>query len=210
MTDSSAAEQTELNENIIEKKPDDTPNLIEQEISTLDSQASKGETPAPTNTQSPAPVAPPRKKRQQKKDALTKDSSAPPKPPPPRPKNPPVIIKELAAKADPVEEPSTQLANQPCIMVNSNTTDMNQLLMKGSANEIVKNQDLDEYKSPTGSKVRLSKEEEGKVTLLNLQLNSFELQDLPKEHNFANFFIRHSTESKVLDNDQKPRKSKWL
>ena len=110
---------------------------------------------------SPAPVAPPRKKRQQKKEARAKDSSAPPKPPPPRPKNPPTVAKSVTMKEESVQETSSQLDTQPCITVNSNTTDMNKMLLKGSANEVVKNQDLDECKSPLGSKMKLDKEDEG-------------------------------------------------
>ena len=114
---------------------------------------------------SPIPVAPPRKKRQQKKDALSKDPSAPPKPPPPRPKNPPNVVKESEAKVEPhVEEKSLEgtLANQPCITVNSDTSDMDKVLLKGSSNEIVRNEDLDECKSPTGSKLRVCKDIDGR------------------------------------------------
>jgi len=105
--------------------------------------------------ESPAPVAPPRTKRKQKKEALAKESSAPPKPPPPRPKNPPVIVKDIASKDESLQETSSQLDNQPRITVNSDTTDMNKVLLKGSVNEVVKNQDLDECKSPMGSKVNV-------------------------------------------------------
>ena len=112
--------------------------------------------------ESPAPVAPPRTKRRQKKEALAKESSAPPKPPPPRPKNPPVIVKDTASKDELLLGTSSQLDNQPCITVSSDTTDMNKVLLKGSVNEVVKNQDLDECKSPMGSKVNVDVIDKGR------------------------------------------------
>lgn len=114
---------------------------------------------------SPAPVAPPRRKRQQKK-------GAPPIPPPPRPKHPPAVVKGVVSKEKPAQGTSAQLDNQPCITVNSNTTDMNKMLMKGSANEVVKNQDLDECKSPMGSKVNMDKEGDGRRSLEILLLRN--------------------------------------
>lgn len=109
-------------------------------------------------------------------------SSAPLRPPPPRPTRPavpkiPVATKEpkdCAAQA-PDDRPQTASCNtrehskpvsltasQPCIHLNCDATDMDEVLMKGSASDVVKNQDLDEYKSPAGSKMRVDKEEEGK------------------------------------------------
>ena len=135
--------------------------------------------------ESPAPVAPPRTKRKQKKEALAKESSAPPKPPPPRPKNPPVIVKDIASKDESLQETSSQLDNQPRITVNSDTTDMNKVLLKGSVNEVVKNQDLDECKSPMGSKVNVDAIDKGrKIILLGdiLFRKSFAFEDFKTVH----------------------------
>ena len=135
----------------------------EKQVVEVQPEASICQKPDANVVVSPAPVAPPRKKRQQKK-------GAPPKPPPPRPKNPPPVVKGAGSKEKPVQGTSAQLDNQPCITVNSNTSDMNKMLMKGSANEVVKNQDLDECKSPVGSKMNMNKEDDGRRSLVLLLL----------------------------------------
>ena len=118
---------------------------------------------------------------------ISQVSSAPSRPPPPRPARPPVpkvpvATKEpkdsaaqgpatehhsqtASCKAKEHSKPVSPTASQPCIHLNCDATDMDEVLMKGSASDVVKNQDLDEYKSPAGSKMRIDKEEEGKLLI---------------------------------------------
>lgn len=142
----------EQKENENEKGLEDTAPQVARESDNKTELSNKGE--ELIWNESPLPVAPPRKKRQK---------NAPQRPPPPRLKNAPLVGTEIATNVEPVEESLSQKTdvNQPCITVNSNTSDMNKVLMKGTANEIVKNEDLDECKSPTGSKTRVDKETEG-------------------------------------------------
>ena len=55
--------------------------------------------------------------------------------------------------------------------MNSDAKDMDEVLIKGSASDVVKNQDLDEFKSPAGSKTRLEKSNDGKIKLYGLHLH---------------------------------------
>eukprot|EP00795_Rhopilema_esculentum_P016264 gene16264-7647_t len=155
------------------KDPSDASPPKAEPLKTENGEAAKG---------SPVPVAPPRKKRQQKKEALAKsqDQTAPPKPPPPRPKSQPKLIKEPASKPEPTESQSPTTANHPCITVNSDAKDMNEVLIKGSASDIVKNQDLDEFKSPAGSKTSLEKSNDGSTTPLRASLGNLKIPGAAK------------------------------
>eukprot|EP00794_Sanderia_malayensis_P011104 gene11102-12273_t len=143
----------------------------QSEIENKQSEVGEKQTEMEKKGPPPRPIAPPRRKRQQKKEALAKekeilqDSGSTQKPhaKPPRPSRPPcqgpssAVCKEFST-------PVTKKENQPFITVNANATDMDEVLMKGSSLNIVQNRDLDEFKSPAGSKNKLDKDNAGTST----------------------------------------------